>query len=423
MLLMLLALVLFSVAMGFAWMGWLGGVAGLAALALVGSAFVAFAVGRRRVVLERRRNLDRLAKLLFTVGGLVALLRHPIPGAEGSAPLHDALVTHIPTVDPLDFALFGAMAMGIKLVGVVASSLGWHLLVRGQGIRVPYGQTILTGFLIGRFIGTFLPSTLGLDGYTTWEVGRVSGRWHRVVAAKLVEKVAGATALFAGVLCMLPVLYGVLGRAFGESGPWITVVVGLVAASVVGLGVGVLLFPGIIQAMGGLFGRAVPEALRSHVARFTDAASAYRGRWSLLLGAFLLKVVSHVNTAIVYWCTALAIGVTTAAFLPIVAGSLLQIVGTLLSPTIGGEGAREALQALLLADYYDSNPAKAVLAGALGFIAAEAATLWGGAFLWTRNPDWRPTFCEVDGEPVDVGSLGAFDLEQVAAQLRDNPGN
>ena len=28
---------------------------------------------------------------------------------------------------------------------------------------------------------------------------------------------------------------------------------------------------------------------------------------------------------------------------------------------------------------------EAVLSGALGFIAAEAATMWGGAFLWTRH--------------------------------------
>ena len=43
-------------------------------------------------------------------------------------------------------------------------------------------QTVLTGFLIGRFIGTFLPSTLGLDGYTLWEVGRVTGAWQEVAA-------------------------------------------------------------------------------------------------------------------------------------------------------------------------------------------------------------------------------------------------
>ena len=52
--------------------------------------------------------------------------------------------------------------------------------------------------------------------------------------------------------------------------------------------------------------------------------------------------------------------------------------------TIVGEGAREALQALLLEKQL-GGVAQAVLSGALGFIAAEAATMWGGAFLWTRT--------------------------------------
>jgi len=71
----------------------------------------------------------------------------------------------------------------------------------------------------------------------------------------------------------------------------------------------------------------------------------------------------------------------------------------------------------LFTDYCDSNPAKAVLAAALGFIAAEAATMWGGAFLWTRTPSWRPTVCEVDGVAVDRGDGQAFDVSVARAQL------
>ena len=118
--------------------------------------------------------------------------------------------------------------------------------------------------------------------------------------------------------------------------------------------------------------------------------------------------------------TALAIGVTTVAFWPIVFGSNIQILATLLSPTIAGEGAREAFQALLL-DKQLGGVAQAVLSGALGFIAAEAATMWGGAFLWTRKPAWRPRFATVDGEQVDYAWLenddGGFSAEKIA-QIR-----
>lgn len=419
MLLLFLAGLLFSVALAFAWQGWLGGALGLVALGLVVASFVLFLLGRRRLEDVGRKRADTISKVVFTVGGFVALLRHPIAGEGGAEPLHDAILTNLAAVDPATFALYGALAMGIKFVGVLASALAWHLLLRGQRLRLPFGQTVLTGFLIGRFIGTFLPSTLGLDGYTLWEAGRVTGQWHRVITAKAVEKVAGATALFAGIVLTLPVLWGVLGQAFGAWGPAVTLTIGLGAASIVTVGIGVLAFPALPRAVVGALGGLAPQRVRHHVDRLTDAVGAYKGQLPLLVGVFGLKVISHVNTAIVYWFTALAIGVVGAAFLPIVAGSLLQIVGTLVAPTIGGEGAREALQAMLLTDYYDNNPAKAVLAAALGFVAAEAATMWGGVFLWTRTPSWRPSVCEVDGVPVDLGDGEAFDLEAVQARLRE----
>jgi hypothetical protein len=107
----------------------------------------------------------------------------------------------------------------------------------------------------------------------------------------------------------------------------------------------------------------------------------------------------------VYYFTALAIGVAGARFWPIAFGSTIQILATLLSPTIAGEGAREAFQALLLSKQL-GGVAQAVLSAALGFIAAEAATLWGGLFLYTRTPERRPRYTLVDGIQVDYSWIG-----------------
>ena len=418
-LLLLVAAALFAVALAFAWLGWLGGVLGLGVLGLVIVSFVAFVLGRRQLDRPGRKRADLIAKVLFTVGGFVALLRHPIAGEDGAVPLHDALVTSMSVVDPVPFVVFGLAAMAIKLVGVLFSATSWYLLLRGQGIRLAYAQTVLTGFLIGRFIGTFLPSTLGLDGYTLYEAGRVTGQWHRVIAAKAVEKLAGGAALFLGILVMLPVGYQVFDKAFGAWGWAVTLGVGLTAFSIVAVALLIFAVPTWIEAAMGVVGPRLPGPVAHHGERLTRASSAYRGKLGLLLAALGCKFVSHLNTAIVYWFTALAIGVVGAEFLPIVSGSLLQILGTVFSPTIAGEGAREALQALLLTDYYDANPAKAVLAAALGFVAAEAATLWGGAFLWTRNDQWRPSVCEVDGVAVDTGAGEAFDMQAVQQRIAE----
>ena len=83
---------------------------------------------------------------------------------------------------------------------------------------------------------------------------------------------------------------------------------------------------------------------------FTAAVQAYRGKVGLLFACLFAKFVTHFTTAAVYFFTALAIGVTTAQFWPITFGSTIQILATVLSPTIAGEGAREAFQALLLSN-------------------------------------------------------------------------
>jgi hypothetical protein len=134
--------------------------------------------------------------------------------------------------------------------------------------------------------------------------------------------------------------------------------------------------------------------------------------------ALVSKFVTHFTTAVVYYFTALAIGVTTAKFWPIVFGSTIQILATIFAPTIAGEGAREAFQAILLSKEL-GGVAQAVLSGALGFLAAEAATLWGGAFLWTRVAGWRPAFALVDGKQVDYAWInddedGSFDADKLA---------
>jgi hypothetical protein len=182
-----------------------------------------------------------------------------------------------------------------------------------------------------------------------------------------------------------------------------------------------LVRPALLTATISFIGGFLPGGVRSQVERLAAAVGAYHGQAALLFSVLFSKFITHFTTAAVYYFTALAIGVTAAKFWPIVFGSTIQILATLLSPTIAGEGAREAFQALLLSKQY-GGVAQAVLAAALGFIAAEAATMWGGAFLWTRKPQWRPSFAIVDGSQVDYAWIdesddASFDPDKIAATL------
>jgi hypothetical protein len=377
-----------------------------------------FALGRRRLTPEARKLADIAGKSVFTVVGMLALLRHPIPVADGrSLPIYSAILEYIDQVDAKSFLLFALIAMLVKLTGVICSAYAWHLLLIGQGVRYPFWSLIMTSFLIGRFIGTFLPSTIGLDGYTLYEAGRYSNQWSRVITAKALEKIIGITGLFLGMVLTLPFGYSVIvdvtesiGRP--ETAPLLAGAIAVVAGGISAVVTIGLVWPVLLTGFLGIFGRVLPHQVRGQVEKFTRAVGAYHGQVGLLITVLLSKFVTHFTTAAVYFFTALAISVVDAQFWPIVFGSTIQILATVLSPTIAGEGAREAFQALLLSKHL-GGVAQAVLSAALGFLAAEAATMWGGAFLWTRTPEWRPRSTLVDGRQVDYtwieeGEAGGF---------------
>lgn len=376
-----------------------------------------------RGIPQRLRSFISFAvKAVITVGAFYLLLTHEISAqGAGRVPIYRAISDYINTVDRTTFVCWLIVAMLIKFVGVISSAWGWSLLLRGQRLVYPFWQQIMTAFLIGRFIGTFLPSTIGLDTYTLYEAGRYSNQWHRVITAKALEKFIGIAGLFLGILLTLPAGYLVLVHVAGDKALQLAVVIAGICVAISGGVVIGLVKPQVIRWVLGHAGRIVPTPVRRHLDQFTLAVTAYEGQIVLLIKALLAKFITHFTTAVVYFFTALAIGVTAIEFMPIVFASLIQILGTLFSPTIAGEGAREALQALLLSHYL-GGVAQAVLSGALGFIAAEAATMWGGAFLWTRKPGWRPHFVLVDGEQVDYawieGDEQGLKVSELAARTQ-----
>ena len=319
----------------------------------------------------------------------MALLRHPIEIDEHTKlPIYSAIAEYIGQVDTSTFVLFAVIAMLVKFVGVITSAFAWHLLLVGQGVRYPFWSKIFTAFLIGRFIGTFLPSTIGLDGYTLYEAGRYSNQWSRVITAKALEKIIGVTGLFLGMVVTMPFGYQVIVDVTTEAGrpdaaPMLAGAILAFAGGISGFVVLGLVWPkvivlciSIVTKVTEMFGGMLPPLTKISgkvvgiLKQFSDSVGAYEGKLGLLMMCLVSKFITHFTTAAVYFFTALAIGVVGAQFWPITFGSTIQILATVLSPTIAGEGAREAFQALLLSKQL-GGVAQAVLSGALGFIAAR----------------------------------------------------
>ena len=371
----------------------------------------------------RGRLLNAL-KLWLTVRVFWLLLTHPVKIEDGSKVMAYRLVLEtLAGIDQRTFWSFCALAAGIKFVGILASMYRWTILLRGQGIELPF-RHIFGSFLIGRFIGTFLPSTLGLDGYTLYDAARFSGRTVEATAAKFLEKVIGPIGIFLSFLVALPFGMNLLyehseifpTRAAANA----TAAAGAaVSLAIVGALLALLWFPGIVQW--GIEHLPLPGKARltGVVERVSRAAGAYKDHKLILLQALALSFVVHFTTAAMYYFTALAIGAAGAQFWPVVLGSTVQILATVLSPiTIAGEGIRELAQLLVLQHMIGAGAA--VISAALGFWAAEGLTLFGAIFWWIRPASYTPAWCRVNGVQVDyaLAAQAAVTLEPEADRAK-----
>jgi len=362
----------------------------------------------RRVEPPWRGRILNLLKLVVTVAAFWLLLSHPVTMEDGSKVVAGRLVLDtLANIDATTFWIFCGAAAGVKFVGILASMYRWTILLRGQSIELPF-RHIFGSFLIGRFIGTFLPSTAGLDGYKLFDAARFSGRTVEVTATTALEKVIGVSGIFLSFLVALP--FGI--KIFGENAGTIAVLTIPVCAGIIGGLLLVLWYPGIVQWL--LTQLPIPGKARLEglVMRIANSAAAYRDKRTLVLTAFVLSFIVHFSTAAMYYFTALAIGAQNAEFWPIAFGSSIQILATVLSPfTIAGEGIREAAQYALLGNMI--GPANAIVSAALGFWAAEAMTLFGGVFWWVRRKSYKPAYCLVDGQQVDYeeAAMAAISLE------------
>jgi len=382
-------------------------------LAIVLAIAVAWFLSNRFTKDPLRGRLSSLFKAALTIGAFYLLLSHPVKTEDGSKVVAGKLVLDtLARVDHFTFWTFCLASAGVKFVGILASMYRWVVLLRGQGIELPF-RHIFGSFLIGRFIGTFLPSTAGLDGYTLYDAARFSGRTVEVTAAKALEKVIGVSGIFLTFLVALPAGIAMFHSVFGnERGDQIAVIATLVCATVVGALLFVLFVPQLVQWIIERLPLPGKKQLEALIMRISHSAAAYRDKKGLVALAFALSFVVHFTTAAMYFFTTLAIGAAGAHFWPIVLASSIQILATVLSPfTIAGEGIRELVQLVLLQNMIGAGAA--IVSAALGFWAAEALTLFGGVFWWIRPANYTPAYCRVDGRQVDYAEAAraAADLQ------------
>jgi len=362
---------------------------------LIAVGVVAFLASR--LVPDRMRGtVSNALKLYLTVRMVWLLLLWPIKTADGAVvPAWQQVLDVLAQIDAATFWTWALIGAAIRFVGIMGSMLRWLLVLRGQGIDFPF-RHIFGAFLIGRAIGFFLPSTAGLDAYKLYDASRFSGKTVEVTAGTVLEKVLGVTGIFLTFLISLP--FGI--SIFGENATAVALVTVPMAAGIIGGLMALLFFPGLVQWAIERIPLPGKARLEGVVLRISGAAAAYRGQYGVVLGMLFFSWGVHFTTAAMYYCMALAVGAgATAAFWPIVFGSSIQIFATVIGPTIGGLGVREAAQLLTIGALIGVGPA--IVSATLGFWVGEVPTLFGFFFWLVRGKEYTPGYCRVNGRQVD----------------------
>ena len=288
-----------------------------------------------------------------------------------------------------------AVAWLAQAAAVACSILRWDVLLKGQGIVVPFGHLTST-FLVGRFFGTFLPSTIGLDAYRAYDIAARTGETARSVAVIVVEKIIGFFALCGMIVVTLP-----FGASF-ISTPVIVALLGLFALPVT-LSFVLLLRPAALYRVLRLPFPAKPR-LEPRLRKAIDAVSLYHNQPRRLWTAALLGVGVHLGAVMMYFCIAMSLNASVTLGQMLIAGPLI-IASTVGLPTIGGEGARELSAIALLTSLVGG--AKAFLIAHLGFWIGLSISLIGGVLYLLRPANYRPEITmtsvdsTVDGRPEE----------------------
>ncbi len=259
------------------------------------------------------------------------------------------------------FIFWMACATAVKCVGILCGITRWKLLLRGQGLRMPFGLMTYQWFL-GRAFGLIMPGTTGLDGVRLIESSRYTRDPIKCATVIAIEKLTAIISLSLLVFVTFPLGF----RYLKINVPMLGAIMAVLACGVIG-SLLLLLNPRIIQVCVAVV--PVPGKLRRIVNRLGDAVTAYAGSRMSLLLAVLFGVGVHLGTCATFQCTFMAIRAQNASVADILFVSPLMITASILAFTVSGLGVREVAFGLVLGP--TAGTATAILGGHLELWAGE----------------------------------------------------
>lgn len=288
------------------------------------------------------------------------------------------------------FAVWIAGGFLVKSTGMFMAVWRWKILLEGQGIRIGWHH-LIGSFLIGRFIGSFTPSTTGLDGWRLYDIAKHTRNTPASISVILVEKIIGFFVLAVLILVTFPFGKTLLTsseqmRIFEKASVVIMLLMGIPTA----IAFAMILKPSLIRLMVEKLSM-VAGRFKDKILKFAEALSIYENKKGLLLRALACGFGVHIGTCSMYYFTghSLGFGVSYASVLFI---GPLMIAATVIPISIAGVGVRELVWAVLIGHKLgggDVGFASGAIMAFVGYLIGETISLFGGPIWLMRKSSYR----------------------------------
>ncbi len=231
--------------------------------------------------------------------------------------------------------LLFVLALAFFILAIVVNGAKWQVLLRAQGVRVPFAA-VLRFIFVGFFFNLFLPADVGCDVMRGFSLARYTDRAADAAVSVIVDRVIGLMGYMFTAVVAAVIAVNFTGHTELQKVEWVAVV----ALGVLALGFGMLISRRLRLLIARLFEISFLAPLRPLWGRISDAFGAYRFRYKSLLLAFAVGLVGIVCTTVVNWFLSQSMGglmsfEAISLFNPLIA--LVQTVPV----SIGGIGVNQ----------------------------------------------------------------------------------
>jgi len=292
-----------------------------------------------------------------------------------------------------------AVAFLMQVGAILFSILRWRALMVSQDLNVPFSHLVKT-FLVGRFLGTFTPTGIGLEAYKAYDIARYTGKTEASVSVVLIEKMSATFfSLSLLVLATLPFFLGRIDAKF-------LIVFGLFFGVLLVLALILLFSPGIFRQIL-RFNFPMKGKIEKPLNRTVDAFTVYSHKKGGLLNAIFLGLIVYLFWFLTYYMNSLALGAGLKLTDILKVGPMTQIA-TMIPLSIAGIGLREGafiglLDSLGLVARADPITRSAmVLSATMVYFISISVNVFGAVIFLTRKTDYQQQIKDMNKRSEDT---------------------